>query len=92
MIYKAVIVYFASINLLAALLNIIDKHRAKHNKWRIKEKTLWAVALLGGAPMSLVTMLTIRHKTQHSSFMLGMPMLALVYMVTFVLILFILPK
>ncbi len=90
--YKAVIIYFVCINLLAALLNFIDKQRARHNEWRIKESTLWAVALLGGAPMSVLTMLIIRHKTRHGSFMLGMPILALVYLLTFAVALMILPK
>ena len=77
MAVKILIAYFIVINLVGMLVNIADKQKARQNKWRIKEQTLWAVALLGGAPLSYITMKTIRHKTKHISFMVGMPILAL---------------
>jgi len=71
------IYYFAFINLVGIIVNIADKIKAKHNKWRIRESTLWIIGILGGATGSYITMLLIRHKTKHKSFMLGMPVLAL---------------
>jgi len=75
---KILIAYFIVINLIGMLVNIADKQKARHNKWRIKERTLWAVALLGGAPLTYITMKTIRHKTKHTGFMVGMPILAVI--------------
>ena len=40
--------YLICINLLAFLLMGQDKHRARHRKWRIPEKTLFLTAILGG--------------------------------------------
>ena len=74
---KALIAYFILINLIGAVINIIDKRRARNNQWRVKESTLWTVALLGGAPLSYAAMKAVRHKTKHTSFMVGMPILAL---------------
>jgi hypothetical protein len=75
--FKIVLIYFAIINIIGAVVNIIDKIKAKHKKWRIKEKTLWIIGLIGGAPLSFLTMQLIRHKTKHKSFMIGMPILAI---------------
>ena len=78
MMFKYLLIYFICINLLGMLVNISDKSRAKKEKWRIKEQTLWLIALSGGAPLSYITMKAIRHKTKHMSFMIGMPVLALI--------------
>ena len=67
------IIYLIVINIVGAIVNIVDKQKAKKNKWRIPEATLWTIALLGGSIGSYITMRTIRHKTQHKSFMIGFP-------------------
>ena len=54
---------------------LIDKHKAKKNRWRIPEKTLFLTAILGGSVGSLVGMYTFRHKTKHIQFTLGMPVI-----------------
>lgn len=71
-------VYIGGINLAAALVTVLDKKRARLNKRRVPEKTLWTLAVLGGSPAMLVTMHLIRHKTQHKSFMLGLPAMILI--------------
>ncbi len=78
MTFEFILIYFVVINLLGAVVNIADKYLARHNKWRIRESTLWSLALLGGAPMSYLTMKAIRHKTRHKSFMIGMPILTVI--------------
>ncbi len=76
--YKYIILYFVMINIVGCVINIIDKRRAKKEQWRIKESTLWLIALLGGATGEYLTMKAIRHKTKHTSFMIGMPLLSLI--------------
>ena len=54
---------------------LIDKWKAKHNRWRIKEATLMIVAALGGSIGSLIGMYTVRHKTKHIKFTVGIPLI-----------------
>ncbi len=53
----------------------IDKRRAVMKRWRMKEKHLFLVALLGGSAGSILGMHHFRHKTKHSSFVYGMPLI-----------------
>lgn len=51
----------------------IDKVKAKRNAWRIPEKTLFSIAIAGGAFGVWLGMLTFRHKTKHWYFKYGVP-------------------
>ena len=66
---------FGLISIAAMILTIVDQVRAKNHEWRVPEKTLLLIAAFGGAAAMLVTMLIIRHKTQHRKFMGGLPIL-----------------
>lgn len=72
-------VYLIAVSLLAAILTVSDKRRARTHRWRIREATLWSVAALGGAAVMLLTMRLIRHKTRHTSFMVGLPLLTVLH-------------
>jgi len=72
---KLILLYLLIINALGFLLMLVDKYKAKKNLWRIPEKTLFAAALLGGSIGSLLGMYAVRHKTQHKTFTLGMPLI-----------------
>ena len=74
---KALLIYIAVLSLLAVLCTAADKHRAQTHRWRVPEATLWGIAALGGAAAMWLTMQAIRHKTRHRSFMVGLPLLAL---------------
>ena len=54
-----------------------DKRRAKKGAWRVPEKTLFLLALLGGALGGVLGMRMFRHKTKHWYFAWGFPILAL---------------
>ena len=54
-----------------------DKRRAKAGSWRVPEKTLFLLALLGGAIGGVLGMRTFRHKTKHWYFAWVFPILAL---------------
>lgn len=73
-----IIIYVIGINLVGFLLMGIDKGRAKLGRWRIRERTLFLVALLGGSVGSLTGMFLFRHKTKHFSFLVGMPAILLI--------------
>ena len=70
---KHLIIYLLIINALGFLLMLIDKWKAKHHRWRIPEATLMGVAALGGSVGSLLGMYTVRHKTKHIKFTVGIP-------------------
>ncbi len=72
---KYFLLYLLLINALGFLLMLIDKWKAKHNRWRIPEATLMGVAAIGGSIGSLLGMYTFRHKTKHIKFTLGIPLI-----------------
>lgn len=50
----------------------IDKMMAVSQSWRISEKMLWFLSLIGGSAGALLAMHTFRHKTKKVSFQLMM--------------------
>lgn len=69
-----VILWVGALSLISFLVTVYDKWAAKHNpKHRTRENTLLLLSLLGGSVAMFATMLTIRHKTKHLKFMLGIP-------------------
>ena len=71
------IVYIAVISLCSIVVCIYDKKISKRNnvKLRIPEKSLFIWSLLGGSLAMYATMKLIRHKTKHTSFMVGIPVI-----------------
>lgn len=69
------LIYLCIINALGFMLMLLDKLKAKKNLWRIPEATLFAVAVLGGSLGCLFGMYTVRHKTKHLKFTVGMPLI-----------------
>lgn len=91
MLFNCILGYLLIINALGFLLMLIDKQKAKKGAWRIKERTLFLTAALGGSIGSLLGMYTFRHKTKHLSFTLGIPAIlitqvALVFFVAYYLL------
>lgn len=70
--------YFFAINLIAVIITCYDKHCAIKKKWRVKESTLLIISALGGSVGMYITMQTIRHKTKHPKFMVGIPVIIIV--------------
>ncbi len=67
--------YVSILSLIAVVLTCRDKRAAIRSKRRVSEKTLFLIALFGGSAAMYMTMLLIRHKTNHKRFMLGLPLL-----------------
>ena len=67
--------------LIAFALMGVDKWKAKHDSWRIPEKTLFLSAILGGTVGGLAGMYLFRHKTKHLSFTVGMPLILAVQVI-----------
>lgn len=69
-IIKIVIGYLVLISIAGYLIMGIDKMKAVRKEWRIPERTLFAIALLGGGVGSFLGMFTFRHKTRHMKFVI----------------------
>jgi len=80
------IVYITAVSLLAAILTIRDKGAARKNGWRVKERTLLVVSVIGGSAAMLITMLAVRHKTRRAKFMVGIPLIILIQVVIIVFV------
>ena len=65
--------YIALINLLGLIVMFLDKKSAQVGAYRISEKTLFTVALLGGSGGIWAGMYLFRHKTRQPRFILGIP-------------------
>lgn len=59
---------------------ILDKKRAKNNKWRISEKYLLVIGFLGGAFGAYIGMKRYRHKTKHKVFSMGIPFYMVIHL------------
>lgn len=80
--YKKILaVWLVIINFISVIVCIADKSRAKRGKWRVRERTLWALTILGGGAGMYLTMRLIRHKTLHKSFMLGIPLIVIMQII-----------
>ena len=73
-----IIIYFIVINLLGFLMMYIDKKKAIKGKWRISEKSLFVVTLLGGGIGTNIGMNMFGHKTKKMRFSIGFPTILIV--------------
>ena len=70
--------YLAIVSVISIIITVYDKSVSKiAGHRRIPEKTLLMWSALGGSVAMLLTMLTIRHKTKHPKFMVGIPVIIL---------------
>ena len=84
---KFIFVYIVFTNILRFTLMAIDKQKAKLRQWRISEKTLFILALIGGSIGGILGMYTFRHKTKHLKFTLGFPIIFLFQLISIFLFL-----
>ncbi len=87
-IQKIFICYLLLVNLLAFSMFGIDKWKAAHRKWRIREAALLGIAFAGGAAGGWAAMYLFRHKTKHWYFRYGYPALAVLQIIIVLLLIF----
>ena len=81
---KNIILYLIAINLVGFLAMWLDKRKAQKGRWRIKEKTLFLITVLGGGIGTISGMYTFRHKTQKLTFTIGMPAILILEIITII--------
>jgi uncharacterized membrane protein YsdA (DUF1294 family) len=74
-IHDIIIWYFAIINVIAIAVYGWDKLCAIQHRWRVPEKTLLAIAVVGGSLGALFAMSLFHHKTLHLKFKYGVPVI-----------------
>ncbi|AOR24251.1 DUF1294 domain-containing protein [Clostridium taeniosporum] len=75
---KIFLIYLFFINFVGFFIMFIDKKRAINKEWRIPEKTLIGISIIGGSIGVLFGMHTFRHKTKHLKFTLGVPSILII--------------
>ncbi|MBY6975282.1 DUF1294 domain-containing protein [Clostridium botulinum] len=75
---KIVLIYLLFINFIGFCIMLVDKNRAIHKEWRVPEKTLIGISIIGGSIGMLLGMFTFRHKTKHLKFLLGIPVIIII--------------
>ena len=67
-------VYLIVMNVIAFIVYGADKAKARRGQWRVSERTLLALAALGGALGAQLGMSVFRHKTKHRKFTMCVPL------------------
>ena len=74
---QAIFWVLAAPNLAGFAVCFVDKRRAKRKAWRVRERTFFLLALLGGGWGVWGGMYLFRHKTRHWYFVIGIPAVTL---------------
>lgn len=72
---KYVMIYLLAVNLVTFCAYGIDKRKARRGKWRMKERTLIGLAILGGSIGAFLGMQLFHHKTRRRKFTIGIPVI-----------------
>lgn len=87
MLYNCILIYLAVVSVISVGITCYDKRVSKiPGHRRIPEKTLLLWSLVGGSVVMYITMLTIRHKTKHPKFMVGIPAMIILQYGVFMLV------
>lgn len=76
-----ILMYLFLVNIAGLAFMGIDKSRARKGAWRISEKMLFGISLIGGSVGTWVGMYMFRHKTRHWYFVIGMPFILVLQIV-----------
>lgn len=72
---KIFLYYLLGVNVLTVLSYGMDKLAAKMQKWRIPEKVLLSLVVIGGSIGAMIGMYGFHHKTRKAKFYIGVPVI-----------------
>lgn len=75
------LIYLTFVNIIAFIVYGVDKWKARKNRWRIPEKKLLFLAIIGGSVGALAGMYIFHHKTQHKKFTIGVPVILILQII-----------
>ncbi|PID82636.1 MAG: hypothetical protein CSB16_00675 [Clostridiales bacterium] len=71
--------YYILVNIITFILYLVDKLKAIKGKYRISEKTLIVLSIIGGSLGALLSMKIFRHKTRKSIFIITAYLMCLLH-------------
>lgn len=83
---EILITYITLISIFTFILMYVDKQKSIKGDFRISESTFVKLSLIGGAIGTYIGMYTFRHKTLHKKFYIGIPIIILINLISFLLI------
>lgn len=83
-INNLIIGYLIMVNCIGFFCMFLDKMYARMNKYRISERTLFSVSLIGGVIGILFGMYYFRHKTKKMKFVIGLPIILIIQIVSWI--------
>lgn len=86
MVYNTIIIIIAIVNSITFILYGVDKIKAVNNEWRISEKRLLKLSILGPFG-SYLGMKLFRHKVKKPKFYVGIPFFLFVQLAVLLLLL-----
>ena len=79
-----ILIYILIINVITFFMMWFDKHEAKISDWRVPERTLFLLVLLGGGIGGIAGMYVFRHKTRKWYFKIGFPAILIMQIVVII--------
>ena len=73
--HQAIVIYLVLINVITFAVFGFDKYRAVRQKWRVRERTLFVLSLIGGSAGAVLGMSVFRHKIRKMKFAAGIPLI-----------------
>ncbi len=80
-LFVGIVIYLIIANCVGFVAMGIDKSKAKRGAWRIPEKTLFLLSIIGGSVGTWLGMYAFHHKTKHWYFVVGMPLILVVQII-----------
>ena len=90
-VLASIAIYLAVMNLAGFVSMAVDKSKARRNKWRLPEATLFLFAVFGGSAGCYLGMRLLRHKTQKPRFYIGIPVIMGVQLLILLYFIFLAP-
>jgi uncharacterized membrane protein YsdA (DUF1294 family) len=75
--------YLVGVNVVTFAMYAWDKRAAVRGRRRIPERSLLAIALIGGSPAALVARRVLRHKTSKLSFRVSFALVVVIQLTAF---------
>jgi uncharacterized membrane protein YsdA (DUF1294 family) len=80
MVWLCTLILYTLMSAVAFIMYAADKRRAQRGTWRVRERTLHLLELLGGWPGAIVAQKAFRHKTRKLSYRLVFGTIVLVHL------------
>ena len=86
MILTIFLIYVLLINITGFVMMGADKRKARYAAYRIPEKALFIVSIIGGSIGTWIGMYLFRHKTRHWYFVVFIPIILLLQIAVIVIL------